>query len=70
MCSCSRSVMNPNGASADFMPVKHQIIGSGPDSSRILEQHVHVVGVGRGERVVHGGVPFLIDAPLQEWEIQ
>ena len=61
--------MDPDGSSTDLNAVDHQVIGIGPDLSRIAFEESEIVKLGRGKRMVHGVKTLGFIIPLQQRKI-
>src|SRR5258708_3954805 len=61
--------MNTNRASTHLLPVEHHVISQRARFERFRVQQCKVVGIGRGEWMVHRDQPLLLVAIIEQWEV-
>src|SRR5580658_5897539 len=63
------AAMDTNRASAEFLAVEHHIVGECARLERRRLEHREIVGMGRGEWMVHRDHALVLSAVVEEREI-
>src|ERR1039458_3931793 len=63
------AAMDTNRAAAEFLAVEHQVVRECASLERRGIEHRKIVGIRRGERMVHGNHALVVGAVIEEWEI-